>query len=165
MKKMKLFIFLGLFIVLTFSSFSLKYSRFDTPYNTENKVAKDIKVKDDNLSSKLPVKPGSKVNSKVESKKTSKNKPIKTGKSNNDDRRIEGLGLAGFILGIVGWFTPYLGLVMCILAIVFCAISIGRINNNPDQYKGRGFATTGLILGIVGVALTLLLISALLVLL
>ena len=73
--------------------------------------------------------------------------------------KVEGLGLAGFIIGIVGWFMPFgLGLVMCILAIIFGAISMGKIKNNPEKFKGKGFAITSLIVGIVGVGLLLLLI-------
>jgi len=78
----------------------------------------------------------------------------------DDQRKVEGLGLAGFIIGIVGWFMPFgIGLVMCLLAIIFGAISLGKISNNPEKYKGKGFAITSLILGIAGVGILLWLLS------
>ncbi len=76
----------------------------------------------------------------------------------DEQPKVEGLGLAGFIIGIVGWFMPLgLGLFFCLLAIIFGAISLARIKRNPEKYKGKGFAVTSLILGIVGTGLLLLL--------
>jgi len=69
---------------------------------------------------------------------------------------IEPFSLTSFILGIIGWFVPYVGLLMVILALVFGAIGLSRFANNPNQYKGKGFAITGLILGILGTAILLI---------
>lgn len=73
--------------------------------------------------------------------------------------KVEPFGIAGFITGIVGLIV--FGYIFGTIAIVFGAISLVRIRNNPDKYKGRGFAIASLILGIVGVALlTVLLLIA-----
>lgn len=77
--------------------------------------------------------------------------------TSEDEPKVEGLGLAGFIIGTLGLFMPLgLGLIMCLLAIIFGAISLAKINQNPDVYKGAGFAITSLVVGIVGVGLILL---------
>jgi hypothetical protein len=76
--------------------------------------------------------------------------------TNTTSPRVEGLGLAGFIIGLVGWFVPIFGFVMCLLAIIFGAVSIGKINRNPERFKGMGFAITSLVLGVVGVGIVLL---------
>jgi len=72
-------------------------------------------------------------------------------------RKVEGFGKAGFILSLAGIFL--LPLPCGILAIIFSAISIGRIIKHPDKYRGLGFAIAGLVFG---TALTLLGVFALL---
>ena len=62
-----------------------------------------------------------------------------------------GIGTAGFVLSIVGvcfGFVPFVGVVCCILAIVFSAIGLGR--------RPRGQAIAGLV---ISVALPLILIA------
>ena len=78
-------------------------------------------------------------------------------------KQIEPLGLAGFIIGIIGWFVPAFGLaaLMCLLAFIFGAISLGNINKKPDRLKGKGFAITSIVVGIVGLILAVALLSAL----
>src|SRR5690606_29525451 len=52
----------------------------------------------------------------------------------SESSRADGLAIAGFVVGIVGWFLPFaLGIPMCILAIVFGGVSLARIKNNPDK--------------------------------
>lgn len=67
-----------------------------------------------------------------------------------DTRRTEKLGLAGFILTLIGWVLAY-GLPLSILGVIFGSISLAKIRRNPQRFKGRGFAITSLILGIIGV--------------
>jgi hypothetical protein len=76
----------------------------------------------------------------------------KGGAKVTDTRKTEKLGLTGFILSLVGWVLIY-GSPLCILGIVFGAISLGKIKRNPKKYKGKGFAIASLILGIVGLAI------------
>lgn len=61
--------------------------------------------------------------------------------------KVEGLGIASFILGFFGFN---------LFAIIFGFASLGRINNNPEKLNGRGFAITGIILGFLGIFLILL---------
>lgn len=70
-------------------------------------------------------------------------------KIDSDEPKTEGLGLAGFITGLVGLFV--LGIVLGIISIIFGAISLGKISKQPEKYKGKGFAITSLILGILDV--------------
>lgn len=82
--------------------------------------------------------------------------------SEHTRKTMESLGIAGFIIGVVGWFVPILGLafVMMILAVIFGAVSLGKINREPNKYMGRGFGITSLILGIIGLLILLLLLSS-----
>lgn len=84
-------------------------------------------------------------------KKINKNvEKIKTSNSvNGGEPKTEGFGLAGFITGLVGLFI--FGILFGLIAIIFGAISLGKINKNPDRFKGKGFAITSLILGIIDV--------------
>lgn len=66
-----------------------------------------------------------------------------------------GFAIASMVLGILALVTYYGAFVFGVLAIVFGAIALKRIRNNPDQ-KGKGMAIAGLICGIV--ALTAMLI-------
>lgn len=79
------------------------------------------------------------------------------------ERKTEGLGLAGFIIGLVSMFTPisYLSIAMAILAIIFGATSLGKHDRTPENYKGKGFAIASLIFGFIGIAVTLILIAGL----
>jgi hypothetical protein len=55
-------------------------------------------------------------------------------------RKVEGLSLTAMILGILG-FGP--------LPIIFGAIGLNKIKKNPERWSGKGFATAGLVLGIL----------------
>jgi ribose 5-phosphate isomerase RpiB len=70
------------------------------------------------------------------------------------DRKIEGLGLAGFICGCVSFFV--LGIILATLAIVFGAISLHRFSKYPDRYKGKGFAIASLVIGAVAFILSII---------
>ncbi len=72
--------------------------------------------------------------------------------------KIEGLGLAGMIVGLVGLFI--LGIPCGIVAIVFGAISLAKIKIHPEKFKGKGFAIASLVLGIVDVVVLLILLAA-----
>tara|TARA_B110000908_G_C10226121_1_gene438017 strand:- start:937 stop:1563 length:627 start_codon:yes stop_codon:yes gene_type:complete len=95
-------------------------------------------------------------------KKINKNvKKIKTSNSVNEgEPKTEGLGLAGFISGVVG--LAFFGVLFGTIAIIFGAISLGKINKNPGEYKGKGFALTSLILGIIDVLAFLIILAIIL---
>jgi hypothetical protein len=73
--------------------------------------------------------------------------------------KIEGLGLAGFILGIVG-LVPVYGIIMAILAIIFGGISLRSFISKPGKYKGMGFAVSALVTGILGTLISLFFLIA-----
>lgn len=98
------------------------------------------------------------------------NNPI----ASNEDpqRRTEGigsgaffLGLLGLIIGIAGITTPllFLGLAMCIAALVMGIVSINKINRKPNIYRGKGLAITGIIFGGLGTLVLLVFIPFLLI--
>ena len=74
-----------------------------------------------------------------------------------DTRKTVKLGLAGVILSVLGLF-PFFGLPFAILAVIFGAVSLKKINRNPELYKGKRRATTSLILGILGIAISAVLL-------
>ena len=76
-----------------------------------------------------------------------------------EEKKTDGLAVAGFICGLVSVFVA--GIILGILGIIFSAIALGRIKNNPDTRSGRGLAIAGLILGIVGVIGAVIVISQL----
>lgn len=66
------------------------------------------------------------------------------------------LGILAILIGwipVVGWF---LGSIMALLAIVLGAIAMGNANKRPAEFGGKGMAVTGLVLGIITIALGLL---------
>jgi hypothetical protein len=79
------------------------------------------------------------------------NKPPRKGKAPGS-----GMAIASLVLGILGILSiPYL--VLSLLAIIFGAISLRRYNEGYHDRKGM--AKAGLILGIIGAALTVLAIA------
>lgn len=73
-----------------------------------------------------------------------------------DKEKPEPYSLAAFILGIVGLLTLVtgIGFILGILAIIFGAIGIRRINTSEyKKYKSLWLAKTGLTLGIIAVVL------------
>jgi hypothetical protein len=77
---------------------------------------------------------------------------------NSAPQKTEGLGLAGFISGLVGLFIASIPL--GIIAVVFGSISLSKIKKNPQRYKGRGFAIAAIVLGLVDVVAMILLLGA-----
>jgi uncharacterized membrane protein len=75
-----------------------------------------------------------------------------------DTRKIEKHGLTGFILSILGLF-PIIGLPLAILGVIFGARSLRKIHRDSTRYKGKGFAITSIILGVIGIIVSLLLIG------
>ena len=72
--------------------------------------------------------------------------------------KVQGLGLTSMIIGIIGWVLafyylnyPYFPLLIILLslAIIFSSIAMVKIKKNPEKFKGKGVAITGLVLGIL----------------
>ncbi len=75
-----------------------------------------------------------------------------------EERRVEGLGLAGVFASFAGLFV--LGIPLGLLAVTFGCISLGRINRNPGRYKGKGYALVSIILGIVDIVGVIILLAS-----
>ena len=76
-----------------------------------------------------------------------------------DERPVNQFGLAGMITAIVALFVPFLGFFAAIAAIVLSGIGLSR----RAQYRMNGFATAGLIVGILALLPTLATIVSLLI--
>ena len=71
----------------------------------------------------------------------------------NGVKTVEGKGVAGFILGLlgylIGWYvSAYVGLALAGLGFILSIVSLSTIAQNPDTKKGRGFGIWGLLLSI-----------------
>jgi hypothetical protein len=82
---------------------------------------------------------------------------IKFSNNNFIPIKTEGLGLAGFLSGLVGLFIASIPL--GIIAVVFGGISLSKIKKNPQRFKGKGFAIASIILGIIDVVAMLILLG------
>jgi hypothetical protein len=66
--------------------------------------------------------------------------------TSSDSRRVEPIGLAGFVLSILG-LIPFIGILFSLLGIIFSGIGLHRANKDPGRFKGSGFAIAGIIIG------------------
>lgn len=74
---------------------------------------------------------------------------VKEEKGNGvDTRKTEPLGKAALAFSVLG-FIPFIGIVFSILAIVFGAVSLHKINRHPEKYKGKRIAIASVTLGIL----------------
>ncbi len=71
--------------------------------------------------------------------------------------KVEGLGLAGMIVGLAGLLV--LPIPCGIVAVIFGAISLARFKKNPNKYRGKGFAVTALVVGLVVLTLGIILLA------
>lgn len=78
--------------------------------------------------------------------------------NNNSVLKTEGLGLAGFISGLIGLFIASIPLGL--IAVIFGSISLSKIKKQSQRYKGKGFAIASIILGIVDVVAMIVLLAA-----
>jgi Domain of unknown function (DUF4190) len=69
--------------------------------------------------------------------------------------RTNGFAVASLVLGIVAVGLCFI-VVPSLLAIIFGAVALGQIKNQPTIYTGRGMAVAGLVLGIVALLLLVL---------
>jgi len=71
-------------------------------------------------------------------------------------KKIEGFGLAGFLISLAGLFVA--GIPLGILAVIFGIVGIGKVERHPEKRKGKGFGIAAVIIG------TLAIIGAIIVL-
>jgi hypothetical protein len=77
-----------------------------------------------------------------------------SGAPNGPGPKLDGLALLSFVFGLI----PF-SIVGPLVAVVCGLVSINRISQRPEKYKGKGLAIAGLILG--GLGLLILLITLL----
>jgi len=66
-----------------------------------------------------------------------------------------GLGIAAMILGIVGFFLAFIviGIIPAVLALIFGIIGVRRAKRGTASNRGQ--ATSGLVLGIIGIVVAI----------
>ncbi|MGO8674569.1 MAG: DUF4190 domain-containing protein [Limisphaerales bacterium] len=78
-----------------------------------------------------------------------------------EEPRTNGLAAAGMIMGILAVSCAFCchGLPFNVLGLIFSAIGLSQINQDPAGQRGRGMAIAGLILSIVSIFLAVLLLA------
>lgn len=66
------------------------------------------------------------------------------------DSRAKGMGTASLVLGIISVATCWLPVIPVVLAVIGLILSIKARNAIPMGIPGRGIATAGLVLSIIG---------------
>ncbi|MCH5147594.1 MAG: zinc-ribbon domain-containing protein [Clostridiales bacterium] len=72
---------------------------------------------------------------------------------NNEQKKVNGLGVAGFVVGLV---SLWLGVIFCIAPIVGLILSIFGMINRPKCNSCNGLAIAGLVLSIIAFVLWIL---------
>ena len=67
----------------------------------------------------------------------------------NNKTKIESLSVVSMITGILGAVVWPLSIIFGPVSILLASIGLRRIKKSPEKFKGKGFAITGLILGIL----------------
>ncbi len=70
-----------------------------------------------------------------------------------------GLAIASMVCGIAGYLTCYFVGILGIPAVICGHMALARIRDSPVPVAGRGMAVAGLILGYLGILLTLAVFS------
>jgi len=73
--------------------------------------------------------------------------------SDNSNIKNHPLAIASFVCSLLGWLLLGIG---TILGIIFGAIALKKIKEDPTKFKGRGFALAGLIIGLAVMLIVLL---------
>lgn len=79
----------------------------------------------------------------------------------NTGNTTNGIGTAALVLGIIGLiasfipFVSFLGFILCLLAIIFGAKAISNVRKNPNLKTTKGISTAGLVIGIIGLLISL----------
>jgi serine/threonine protein kinase len=79
----------------------------------------------------------------------------------NTGKTTNGIGTAALVLGIIGLiasfipFISFLGFILCLLAIIFGAKALSNVRKNPNLKTTKGISTAGLVIGIIGLLISL----------
>ncbi|MBN2026837.1 MAG: DUF4190 domain-containing protein [Actinobacteria bacterium] len=74
-------------------------------------------------------------------------------------KKNDGSCVASLVLGILAWIVPFAGILFAVLAIIFGATGVRKVDRNPHYLTGKGLGTAGLILGITGLAVSIVVVS------
>jgi hypothetical protein len=97
------------------------------------------------------------VNGTEETFPTDSSNPNKSSsKAKNANAKVEGFAIGGFIASIIGLFIA--GIPLGLLAIIFGGISLARISNNQERFKGKGLAITAIVIGAIDVIAIMILL-------
>jgi len=77
--------------------------------------------------------------------------------NNSPRKKIHPLGLTGVILSLLGIFVA--AVILGSMACIFGIISIAKIDQSPDKWKGKGFAIASILLGFAVTVLGVIAIS------
>lgn len=75
----------------------------------------------------------------------------------NAPKKVQGLGLAGFITSLAGLLI--LAVPCGLVGTILSGIGLSKILKEPDKYSGKGFAIAGLAVGIVDIVLGIIIIA------
>lgn len=79
-------------------------------------------------------------------------------RGNDGHKKVEGLGIAGFVLSLVGLIVA--GIPLGTLGIIFGAVSLNKINKQPEKYQNRkGYAYWSIALGVLAIIGAIIAIS------
>ena len=82
------------------------------------------------------------------------------------EKKLETMSLLSFIFGILGFLpVPVIGGLGWIAAIVLAKSGMNKIDQEPNKYKGKGFAVAGRTLGLIGLTLTAIVLVVVILLL
>lgn len=125
--------------------------------NIDEELTFNIESENRQLVTKLSSNKLTKIQNRINKKQLKVNKSKKQ-ISDDSDPKLHWAALTGFICSIVGLivFPILLGL----LGIIFSSIGLSKINK--DNFKGKGFAIAGLVVGIIDVVLIFLIVALIL---
>jgi hypothetical protein len=81
-----------------------------------------------------------------------------TTSNNNAPIKNEGLGIAGFVSGLVGLF--FAGIPLGLIGVIFGGISLSKIKKQPNKFKGKGFAIASIVIGIIAIIGAIIVLAA-----
>jgi len=76
------------------------------------------------------------------------------------DKKTEPLSLISFISSLVGLLV--FGILFGTASVIMSAIGLGKINKNPEKWKGKGFAIAGIIIGLIDILAFFIILALLL---
>ncbi|MFH1876414.1 MAG: DUF4190 domain-containing protein [Candidatus Omnitrophota bacterium] len=69
-----------------------------------------------------------------------------------ENKKTVGFGIASLVLGCL-ILIPILGMLFALLAIIFGIVALVQISGHKETLKGKGLATSGIVLGGIGLVL------------